>query len=76
MTKICSECKHHNRDMYGDYCHRRARTHIVTGQPVYDLCWAMRQHSDWDGYCGVEGKFWEPKEKHAIIRFFDKLRGK
>lgn len=63
--KLCEDCKHHGR---GADCWRGAKaTNPISGKPEPNEanCYAQRE-SGWTysmlfGWCGREGRFWEPK---------------
>lgn len=65
--KFCVDCKYYveNARLGAGYARCAKKPNLVTGQPGA-FCDIERAHR-LEGYCGVEGHYWEPQEAVVIV---------
>jgi len=72
--KFCKDCKYHSHvSVIHICCHPKSVTNVdlVSGEKKYTHCSWARDNCVF-GFCGKEGKYFEPKE-NIIKRFFQQI---
>lgn len=68
--KLCKDCQYSRGFWFDSELMVCRGPHIptspVNGKPIREFCRIQRSRS-LKGYCGPEGKFWEPKKKRSLF---------